>query len=139
HLRNVNLGRDYQADVVADIANAWEGAPCPHCGAPMRAERAIEIGNIFKLGTRYSSMLGATYLDAEGQSHPIVMGSYGIGSGRAAQTIVEQSHDEEGIIWPVSVAPYQIALLSLAPATDSETTAAAEDLLVELESAGLEV
>lgn len=139
HVKNVNLGRDYQADVVADIAEAWEGAPCPTCGAPMRAERAIEIGNIFKLGTRYSELLGATYLDAEGKSHPIVMGSYGIGSGRVAATIVEQCNDEKGITWPVAVAPFAVSLLNLGKPDDAETTAAAEKLYAELTAAGIEV
>jgi prolyl-tRNA synthetase len=139
HLKNVNLGRDYQADAIGSIAAAEDGFPCPVCGTPMRAERAIEIGNIFKLGTRYSSSLGATYLDAEGKSHPIVMGSYGIGSGRAAATIVEQRYDERGIIWPLSVAPFQVALLSLAPADDAETTTAADKLYTDLTAAGVEV
>jgi prolyl-tRNA synthetase len=139
HLKNVNLGRDYQADVVADIANAAEGFPCPQCGAPMKAERAIEVGNIFKLGARYTEMLGATFLDAEGQSHPIVMGSYGIGSGRVAATVVEQCYDDKGITWPVSVAPFHVSLLNLGKPEDAETAAAAEQLYQELEAAGIEV
>ena len=113
HLKNVNLGRDYTADVVGDIAAAAEGFPSPVDGAPMVAERAIEVGNIFKLGTRYTDALGATYLDANGEAHPVVMGSYGIGSGRLAATIVEQYHDEKGITWPVTVAPFHVSLLSL--------------------------
>ena len=96
HMLNTNPGRDYAPDVVADIAAAEAGFPCPTCGAPLTAERAIEVGNIFKLGTRYSKALGADYLDAEGISHPIFMGSYGIGSGRVAATVVEQHHDERG-------------------------------------------
>ena len=128
HLKNVNLGRDFQADVVGDIASAEAGFRCPECGAQMRAERAIEIGNIFKLGARYSEPLGATYLDANGQAHPILMGSYGIGSGRTAATVVEQCHDEKGIVWPVSIAPYQVSLLSLGSADDAETIAAADKL-----------
>ena len=105
----------------------------------MRAERAIEIGNIFKLGTRSSSSLGATYLDAEGKSNPIVMGSYGIGSGRAAATIVEQRYDARGIIWPLSVAPFHVSLLSLAAADDTATTAVADRLFADLTAAGVEV
>jgi prolyl-tRNA synthetase len=139
HLKNVNLGRDYQADVIADIANAADGYPCPHCGAPMRSERAIEVGNIFKLGTRYSAMLGATYLDANGASKPIAMGSYGIGSGRAAATIVEQCHDEKGITWPVAVAPFLVSLLNLGKPDDAETAAVAESLYGELTTAGIDV
>ncbi len=138
HLRNVNLGRDYEADVVADIAAAEAGAPCPFCGTPMTAERAIEVGNIFKLGTRYSAVLGATYLDADGQSHPIVMGSYGIGSGRLAATAVDQHHDDKGIVWPVSIAPFQVSLLSLGGASDQEPVAAADRLYADLTAAGIE-
>jgi prolyl-tRNA synthetase len=139
HTRNVNLGRDYRADVVADIASAEDGYPCPVCGTPMRAERAIEVGNIFKLGTRYSVALGATYLDAEGKSHPIVMGSYGIGSGRAAASIVEQRYDERGITWPLAVAPFHVSLLSLGTPDDAETNGAADQLYADLTAAGVEV
>ena len=139
HLKNVNLGRDYHANLVADVANAWEGAPCPNCGALMRADRAIEVGYIFKLGPRYSAMLGATYLDAEGKAVPIEMGSYGIGSGRLAATIVEQSFDEKGIIWPVAVAPFAVSLLSLGKADDAETFSAADRLYQELTDAGIDV
>jgi prolyl-tRNA synthetase len=139
HRINVNLGRDYQADVVADIANAWDGAPCPTCGAPMRADRAIEVGNIFKLGSRYSAMLGATYLDADGRAVPIEMGSYGIGSGRLAATIVEQCYDDKGITWPVAVAPYSVSLLNLGKIDDAETVAAAQRLYCELTDAGIDV
>jgi prolyl-tRNA synthetase len=137
HIKNVNLGRDYQAGVVADIAAAADGFACPVCGTPMRSTSAIEVGNIFKLGTRYSASLGATYLDADGKSHPIVMGSYGIGSGRLAATVVEQRHDDRGIVWPVSVAPYHVSLLSLA--ADEETISAADRLYEELTEAGIEV
>ncbi|HQY32050.1 MAG TPA: His/Gly/Thr/Pro-type tRNA ligase C-terminal domain-containing protein, partial [Thermomicrobiales bacterium] len=139
HYLNVNMGRDFEPTFVGDIASAAAGMLCPVCRNALVEERAIEVGNIFKLGSRYSSKMGATYLDADGAAQPVVMGSYGIGSGRAAATIVEQSFDEKGIIWPVAVAPYQVTLLPLAPATDSETMAAAEALLAELESAGFEV
>jgi prolyl-tRNA synthetase len=139
HLKNVNLGRDYQADVVADIATAEDDFPCPECGNPLKANRAIEIGNIFKLGTRYSEKLGATYLDANGESHPIVMGSYGIGSGRNAATVVEQRHDEKGIIWPLSIAPYHVSLIELPSPDDSRPKEIAERLYAELENLGVEV
>ena len=137
HLKNVNLGRDYQADLVADIAAAGDGALSPLSGTPMRAERAIEVGNIFKLGTRYSQIMGATYLDAEGIAKPIVMGSYGIGVGRAAATAVEQNFDDKGIIWPISIAPYQVSLLSLG--TDEAIIAATDALYRDLTAAGIEV
>ncbi|MDQ3167466.1 MAG: proline--tRNA ligase [Chloroflexota bacterium] len=139
HLRDVNLGRDYQADVVADIAAAEDGFACPVCGTPMTAERAIEVGNIFKLGTRYSTVLGATYLDAEGVAHPIVMGSYGIGPGRTAATVVEQVADERGIPWPVTIAPYEVSLLWIGTAKDADTVVAADALYAELIAAGIEV
>lgn len=139
HLKNVNLGRDFEADVVADIAAAAAGYASPVDGAPLSATRAIEVGNIFKLGTRYSSILGATYLDEAGQSHPIHMGSYGIGSGRVAATIVEQHHDDKGIIWPVTVAPFHVSLLSLGGANDAEVTGAADKLYADLQAAGVEV
>jgi prolyl-tRNA synthetase len=105
----------------------------------MRAERAIEIGNIFKLGTRYSEALGANYLDAEGQSHPILMGSYGIGSGRAVATVVEQRHDEKGIDWPVAVAPFHVSLMWLGSAEDTATVEAADALFASLTAAGIDV
>jgi prolyl-tRNA synthetase len=139
HTLNTNSGRDYQSDVVADIAAAEAGFPCPVCGAPLVAERAIEVGNIFKLGTRYSTALGAEYLDEEGESHPVVMGSYGIGSGRVSATVVEQHHDERGIIWPVSVAPYEVSLLWIGAAADTGLQDAAERLYEELRGCGIEV
>jgi len=139
HLKNVNLGRDFQADVVGDIASAEAGFPCPMCGTPMTAERAIEVGNIFKLGTRYSEALGANYLDANGQSNPLQMGCYGIGSGRAVASVVEQCFDEKGIVWPVAVAPFHVSLLSLGSADDAETVGAADQLYADLTAAGIDV
>ena len=139
HLLNTNPGRDYQPDVVADIAAAEAGFGCPRCGAPLVAERAIEVGNIFKLGTRYSKKLGAEYLDEEGESHPIAMGSYGIGSGRVAATIVEQHYDDKGIRWPVTVAPFEVSLLWIGSADDAEVIAAADKLYADLTAAGIEV
>jgi prolyl-tRNA synthetase len=125
--------------VVADISSAEAGFPCPTCGAPMTAERAIEVGNIFKLGTRYSKALGAEYLDAEGISHPIFMGSYGIGSGRVSATVVEQHHDDRGIVWPVTVAPYEVSLLWIGGADDIEPQEAADRLYEDLTKTGIEV
>lgn len=113
HYVNVNFGRDYQADIVADIALAEEGFECPNCGAPMLASRGVEVGNIFKLGTRYSASLGANYLDENGKEHPIVMGSYGIGSGRLLACVAEEYHDDKGLIWPMSVAPFDVHLVAL--------------------------
>jgi prolyl-tRNA synthetase len=138
HLLNVNLGRDFEANIVGDIASAEAGFTCPHCGAAMTAERAIEVGNIFKLGTRYSEALGVTFQDAEGQEKPVQMGSYGIGSGRAAATIVEQRHDAKGIDWPVEVAPFPVSLMWIGAAEDAETIAVADELYAGLKAAGLE-
>ncbi|MDQ4044220.1 MAG: proline--tRNA ligase [Chloroflexota bacterium] len=137
HLKNVNLGRDYKADTIADIASAWEGAPCPKCGTPMMLERGIEVGNIFQLGTRYTEKMGATYLDQDGKARPVVMGSYGIGIGRNAAAVVEQCHDERGIIWPVSIAPYHVSLLSLGK--DDEVIEATDRLYDAFQAAGIEV
>ncbi len=138
-MKHVNLGRDYQADLVTDIATAEVGFPCPKCGGPLRETRAIEVGNIFKLGTRYSAKLGATYLDANGDSHPIVMGSYGIGSGRSAASVVEQRHDAKGIIWPLSIAPYHVSLVEIPAPDDPRPREVAERLYRELEAVGVEV
>jgi prolyl-tRNA synthetase len=144
HLRNVNYGRDYQADIVADIASAEAGSACPQCGTPMQAERGVEVGNIFKLGARYSRALGCNFLDQDGESKPVVMGSYGIGSGRLLACIAEEHHDEYGLIWPVSVAPYPVHLVLLRPKgsqagseATNEVTALAERLVEEMEAAGI--
>ena len=139
HLRNVNYGRDYQADIVTDIAAAQEGDACPQCGSPMQAVRGVEVGNIFKLGTRYSEAMGCHYLDAEGVSHPVIMGSYGIGSGRLLACIAEEHHDEYGLIWPISVAPYQVHLVVLSGKGSSEVLDIAEALYTELQDTNIEV
>ncbi len=137
HLRNTNLGRDYQADIIADIAQAEDGAPCPQCGGKLEAKRGVEVGNIFKLGTRYTESLGATFLDEEGEAHPIIMGSYGIGVGRLLACVAEEYNDEMGLIWPVSIAPYPIHLVVL-NSKDGSAEIAAEKLYAELVEAGLE-
>jgi prolyl-tRNA synthetase len=113
HLLNVNYGRDYTAHLVADIAAAQEGDACPQCSSPLHAVRGVEVGNIFQLGTRYSQALGAEFLDRDGQSRPVIMGSYGIGTGRLLACIAEQYHDEAGLAWPVSVAPFAVHLVAL--------------------------
>jgi prolyl-tRNA synthetase len=113
HLRNVNVPRDYAADVIAEIANAREGDPCPTCGSPLILRNGIEVGNIFKLGTKYTNAYGATYLGEDGERHEIIMGSYGIGVGRAVACVVEAHHDEKGIVWPAEVAPYAAHLVAI--------------------------
>ncbi|HMN28426.1 MAG TPA: proline--tRNA ligase, partial [Caldilineaceae bacterium] len=139
HLRNVNYGREYTADLVTDLVAATDGHPCSRCGAPLRTVRGVEVGNIFKLGTKYSEALGATYLDDKGESHPIVMGSYGIGIERLMAVLAEIHHDEHGLCWPISVAPYQVALVSLATDKTPEVTLAADEIYQQLVAAGVEV
>ncbi len=139
HLLNVNYPRDFEAELVADFALARAGDACPTCGAALTEARGIELGHLFKLGTRYSEALGATYLDADGQARPIVMGSYGIGTGRLMAVVVEQHHDEHGIIWPVEIAPYHVHLINLGRDAEEEATKTAETLYTDLLAQGFEV
>nr|MBC7245093.1 proline--tRNA ligase [Chloroflexota bacterium] len=138
HLKNVNYPRDFAVSTITDIAMAQAGDQCPQCGSALQAMQGIELGHLFKLGTRYSEALGATYLAKDGQQRPIVMGSYGIGTGRLMAAIIEENHDDHGIIWPASVAPYLFHLLSLG-ATQPEVHSAAEQLYRHLLEAGYEV
>ena len=138
HYRNLNYGRDYTADIVTDIAAAQDGYGCPECGAPMRMSRGVEVGNIFQLGTRYSQAMGAMYLDEDGERKPIIMGSYGIGPGRLLACVAEEHNDEQGLIMPMSLAPYQIYLLFI-PGQEQDTRAIAEGVYQELQAAGVEV
>ncbi len=140
HIKNMNYGRDYEADIVADIKNLKEGDPCPVCGAPIGHARGVEVGQIFKLGTRYSEAMGATFKDENQQDHPIVMGCYGIGVSRTFQAIIDmpQNHDENGIIWPMSVAPYHVIITLMKP-DDEEQAAVADRIYDELQKAGVEV
>ena len=128
HYRNVNVGRDFTPDVTADITNAQAGDPCPTCGQPLVLRNGIEVGNIFKLGTKYSDAFGATYLGEDGKEHPIVMGSYGIGVGRSVACIVEEHHDDKGIVWPAEVAPYAAHLVSIGGAKEPQVLEIAERL-----------
>jgi len=137
HLRNTNLGRDYEPNLVADIALAEDGASCTECNGILKAKRGVEVGNIFKLGTRYTEALGATFLAEDGKAQPIIMGSYGIGVGRLLACVAEESHDDYGLIWPISVAPYPVHLVLL-PGKDSQAEETAEALYGELVEAGLE-
>lgn len=113
HIRNVDIQRDIKVDRWADLRMVQPGEPCPKCNNPLKVQHAIEVGHIFKLGTKYSERLGARYLDASGVEHLAVMGCYGIGVTRTLQAIVEQSNDKDGIIWPVSVAPYTVCVTAL--------------------------
>jgi prolyl-tRNA synthetase len=139
HLRNVNYGRDFQADIIADIVAAGASSPCPHCSTPLQAHRGVEVGNIFKLGDRYSQSLGSTYQDKDGASHPVIMGSYGIGSGRLLACIAEAHHDEHGLIWPITIAPYPVHLIVLPSKDSSEPQTIAEDIYHQLQASGIEV
>jgi prolyl-tRNA synthetase len=136
HLRNTNVGRDYTPDIVADIANVREGDACPQCGGPVMLRNGIEVGNIFKLGTKYTVALGADYLGEDGERHPIVMGSYGIGLGRNVACIVEDHHDDKGIVWPAEVAPYRAHLVALGANRDPRVTEIAERLHALAHEAG---
>jgi prolyl-tRNA synthetase len=138
HLRNANYPRDFQVDFTTDIALARSGDSCPKCGGELSAARGIEVGHVFKLGTFISERFGAFFLDNDGKSRPIIMGSYGIGLGRLLASIVEQSHDDKGIIWPLSAAPYQVYLCPLS-LDKSAVLPTAEKIYQELQKEGIEV
>jgi prolyl-tRNA synthetase len=141
HLRNVNYGRDYQASIIADITIANDGDECVECGQPLHSVRGIEVGNIFKLGTWISEAMGCYYLDREGNSHPIVMGSYGIGVGRLLACIAEEHHDEYGLIWPVTISPFHVHLVVLPSKVGGEqndSLSVAESLYREINAEQLE-
>jgi len=139
HVRNVNVPRDYTPDHVADITNSREGDACVRCGSPVTLRTAIEVGNIFKLGTDFTVAAGATFLDDDGERHPIVMGSYGIGLGRNVACIVEAHHDEKGIVWPDEVAPYAAHLVAIGTAREPRVTEVAERLHALAGDAGREI
>jgi prolyl-tRNA synthetase len=137
HLRGAEHGRDFEARF-ADLREPREGDTCPKCGGLLRFQTALEVGHIFKLGTRYSEPLGARFLDEDGVERPLVMGSYGIGPGRIMAAAVEQHHDEDGIVWPRSLAPYEVEVVAIG-AAGAEAIEAAEQAARELEAAGLQV
>ncbi|HEU5194997.1 MAG TPA: proline--tRNA ligase, partial [Methylomirabilota bacterium] len=136
HVRGVSAGRDFQARFV-DLHTVAAGEACPKCGKPLAVEKVIEIGNIFKLGTRYSEALGALYLDESGKEQPIVMGSYGIGPARIAAAAIEQNADADGIVWPASIAPFQVHIV-IVSLRDAGQVAAAEEIYAACRAAGLE-
>jgi prolyl-tRNA synthetase len=139
HLRNVSIERDIKASHWVDVRTVCAGEACPHCGQPLRIRRAIEVGHVFKLGVKYSKALNALYLDEAGQQKLIIMGSYGIGITRTLQAIIEQSNDKDGIIWPLSIAPYTVCITPLSVAPESQVMTVAEKLYRELSAAGIEV
>ena len=139
HVKNVNIPRDFTPDHIVDLASAKAGDACLGCGGAVRLEKGIEVGNIFKLGTRYSAALGAEYADDAGVSHPIVMGSYGIGVGRAAACIAEAYHDEKGLAWPAAVAPFDAQVALLGANKDARVEEAALALERAASATGLEL
>ena len=136
HYKNVNLS-DFKADYVGDLCQIKEGDKCPKCGGNISFTKGIEVGNTFKLGTKYSKALGLQYLDKNGQLQDVVMGSYGIGIGRCMSAVVEQSHDEHGIIWPLSIAPFKVAIV-LISGKDEQQVGVANQIYAELMEHGIE-
>ena len=137
HIRCANYPRDFQVDILTDIALAQAGHGCPRCGTPLETTRGVEVGHIFKLGTFFSEALGAYYLDRDGQQRPIIMGCYGIGVGRLLAAVIEQNHDDAGIIFPTPIAPYNVHLVGLNLA-DSDVAEAADELYRRLWQEGIE-
>jgi prolyl-tRNA synthetase len=138
HVKGVVPGRDFPLNRVADLRNAAEGDPCPRCGKPLTVRQGIEIGHVFKLGTKYSKSMGATYLDDKGSEIPIIMGCYGIGVSRLLAAAVEAAHDANGILWPWSIAPYEVVVVPL-QVQNTAVMEAAEGLVKTFEEAGLGV
>jgi prolyl-tRNA synthetase len=139
HIRNVNVGRDFTPDVITDVDNAQEGDACPNCGSALILRNGIEVGNIFKLGTKYSEAFDARYLGEDGKEHLIVMGSYGIGIGRNVACVVEAHHDDKGIVWPVEVAPYPAHLVSIGANKEPQVDEIARGLHDAAAAAGREL
>lgn len=138
HFTGACPDRDFKVDEWADLVTVLAGDPCPHCGKPLSAARGIEVSQVFQLGTKYSEAMGATFMDEDGKEKPLIMGCYGVGVSRTLAAIVEQHNDENGIIWPVAVAPYEVSVIPLDP--KKEDCAKATDRLVqELLDAGLDV
>lgn len=139
HIRNVSLERDIHSTQCVDLRNVEEGEPCPKSGEPLKIRRSIEVGHVFKLGTKYSEKLGAQFLDANGKSQPAIMGCYGIGVTRTLQAVIEQSNDKFGICWPVSIAPFEVCITALDIHPDSEPMKIATSIYSELQGQGVDV
>lgn len=137
HFINVNPGRDFTPTYVADIRLIQEGDPCPHCGGEVSKARGIEVGQVFKLFTKYSSALKATYLDENGKEQPMVMGCYGVGVSRTMAAAIEQNYDDNGIIWPIEIAPYHVLVVPV-NTKDESSAAKAEEIYMQLKKVGLE-
>jgi len=139
HLKNVSIERDIKVTAWFDLRTVSAGEPCVKCAKPLKIRRAIEVGHVFKLGTKYSEKLNATFLDVDGSRKPSVMGCYGIGVTRTLQAIIEQSNDKDGVVWPLNVAPYQVCITPLAVAPDSQAMQLAEQFYAELTAKGIDV
>lgn len=139
HLRNVSIDRDIRVTRWTDLRLVSAGEACPVCGQPLQIKRAIEVGHVFKLGTKYSQALGALFLDEGGKQQPAIMGCYGIGVTRTMQAVIEQCQDKDGIIWPLAVAPFQVCITPLGVAPGSPVMTAAEKIYAELTARGIEV
>ena len=139
HLRNVNIERDIPVGMWADLRQVRAGELCVETGQPLKIRRAIEVGHVFKLGTKYSEALGATFLDENGESAPSIMGCYGIGVTRTLQAVIEQCHDDNGIVWPTSVAPYEVCITALDVEPESKVMQLANRLYDELRAKGVDV
>lgn len=137
HFINVNPGRDFTPTYVADIRLIQEGDPCPHCGGEVSKARGIEVGQVFKLFTKYSSALKATYLDENGKEQPMVMGCYGVGVSRTMAAAIEQNYDDNGIIWPIEIAPYHVLVVPV-NTKDEASAEKAEEIYMQLKKVGLE-
>jgi prolyl-tRNA synthetase len=139
HLKGVVPGRDFPLDKVLDLRNAQAGDPDPIKGEPMQVDHGIEIGHVFKLGTKYSDSMGATFLDDQGKAHSLIMGCYGIGVNRIVAGAVEAGNDKDGIIWPLALAPYQVIVVPLQVQADGPVMAKALEIAGALEAAGADV
>ena len=139
HFRNVSIERDIKVTAWFDLRTVTAGEPCGKCGKPLKIRRAIEVGHVFKLGTKYSEKLNATFLDVDGSRKPSVMGCYGIGVTRTLQAVIEQGNDKDGVIWPLSVAPYQVCITPLSILPESEPMKLAEKFYAELTARGVDV
>jgi prolyl-tRNA synthetase len=138
HLKNVNLGRDYKPDLVGDIRNIRAGDPCPKCDTPIVFHRGIEVGHVFKLGTKYSQSMKAEFLDEKGASQPFIMGCYGIGVSRIVAAAIEQNFDEWGIKWPLPIAPFEV-IVTPVNVTDEKSKQVSEKIYADLMKAGVDV
>ncbi|HEY5610607.1 MAG TPA: His/Gly/Thr/Pro-type tRNA ligase C-terminal domain-containing protein, partial [Thermoanaerobaculia bacterium] len=137
HFVNANAGRDFVPSAYGDFILVGEGDPCPRCSTPLELFRGIEVGHIFKLGTKYSSAMHCTYLTEAGDRQPMIMGCYGLGVGRTVAAAIEQSHDKDGIIWPMPLAPFEAVVTAVGP--DAEVQRVATEVYAKLQDAGIEV